>query len=178
MIVPVELSKRIDAIFDEEISRASAIDDPGTRSLMCYTLHIIHSRIIGAEADTIFQDMCLNDALPHHRKGGADGKDRGRQGIQGLQGRQVARGGVLLDRGGHPPCQHADHTQVRPRGGRHHRHRTVQDHRPGGRGEMKAYLCSACEHRACESYTEDGSIPALCPDGGRYRWVRRSERTG
>ncbi len=30
---------------------------------------------------------------------------------------------------------------------------------------MRVYLCDACRNRACESYTEDGSIPTQCPYG-------------
>ena len=52
-MVPVELSRRINAIFDEEIARAQANEDPAIRSTLSYTLLILHSKISRAEADVM-----------------------------------------------------------------------------------------------------------------------------
>ena len=51
--IPVELSRRINAIFNEEIARAQANEDPALRSALSYTLLILHSKISRAEADVM-----------------------------------------------------------------------------------------------------------------------------
>lgn len=155
-MVPVELSRRINAIFDEEIARAQANEDPAIRSALSYTLLILHSKISRAETDTMFEEMVT------------DGKVRGRKGLQGRPWHPVARGIVLLDPCGRP---HGE-VPAGPQNGPQQRERDrdpgpqgPEDHTLGGSGPMRAYLCSACLSRACESYTEDGSIPTICPYG-------------
>ena len=80
----------------------------------------------------------------------------------------MARGVIVLGIGGHPPRGIPAHPQNGPQEGGCDgvlRPQGSEDHPLGGRGAMRAYLCSACRNRACESYTEDGSIPTLCPHG-------------
>ena len=167
-MVPVALSERIDRIFDEEFARAKTIEDPGIRSIVHANLRVLQSRIIRAENDVILDRIRADGVESAGDREATHGRHRGREGLQGLPRDQVACRIVLLVRRGHPPRQHAVHTQMGRQGGRSDPHRLRQgseDHPLGGCGAMRVYLCDACDHRACESYTEDGSIPTLCPHG-------------
>lgn len=168
MNVPIELSERIDRIFDEEFARAKTIEGPGIRSIVHANLRVLQSRIIRAENDVILDRFRADGTASAGEREATHGQDRGWKGLQGLTRDQVACRVVLLVRRGHPPRQHAVHTQMGRQGGRPDPHRFRQgreDHPPGGRDRMKAFLCNRCEGRACESFTEEEREPSQCPYG-------------